>query len=256
MAHPGVVAVLAAGLAGMGGAAQAGAWPMAPRQGQVILKYEQATAVEGYDLDGSIAPIAERRDASVTAFAEYGLTSRLTAQAKGGWTAGEDLFVRYEGVAPAEIGLRWAVLKGPRTALSVYAGVASGGQGRNAGYAAPDQGEGDVELRVLAGRSGTWRRRHAFAEVQAARLWRAGLRDEYRLDTTLGVDVTRNWLVLFQTYAGQAGSVEEGSLWVNSEASLVRRLGDWRVQAGWRRTVAGRETPLGSGPVVAVWRGF
>ena len=48
----------------------------------------------------------------------------------------------------------------------------------------------------------------------------------------------------------------EGARWLSMETSVVRRLGDWSLQAGWRQTAAGRETPISGGPVVAVWRRF
>ena len=61
-------------------------------------------------------------------------------------------------------------------------------------------------------------------------------------------------MVLGQAFAGQAD--EGGARWLSLETSVVRRFGGWSVQAGWRETVAGRETPAASGPVVAIWRRF
>jgi hypothetical protein len=61
------------------------------------------------------------------------------------------------------------------------------------------------------------------------------------------------WMVLGQAYGGAA---DAGARWLSVEASLVRDVGDWSVQAGWRQTVAGRETPIAAGPVLAVWRRF
>ena len=60
-------------------------------------------------------------------------------------------------------------------------------------------------------------------------------------------------MALAQAYGGAA---DAGARWLSVEASLVRDAGDWSLQAGWRRTVAGRETPISSGPIVAVWRRF
>ncbi len=44
--------------------------------------------------------------------------------------------------------------------------------------------------------------------------------------------------------------------WAKVEAGVVRSFGAWRVQAGWRSTVAGRQTPAEDGPVLALWRTF
>ena len=62
--------------------------------------------------------------------------------------------------------------------------------------------------------------------------------------------------MLLQNYDGEAETQPVSSRWYKVEAGLVRRLGPWRVQAGWRQTVAGRNTPEEGGPVVALWRRF
>lgn len=229
---------------------------MRPGETQAILKYEHAEADELFGLEGEIIPLYPRTDEQLSVFVEHGLTRRLTLQAEAAYTRGEDLFTEYEGRGPASLGLRYTVLQTSRTVVSVYAGGVAAGEGRNAGYAPPDQGEGDVELRLLAGRSGQWRRRHVFAEVQLARFERSGLPDEVRVDSTLGVDVTRGWLLLLQSYAGQADGGNDAPNWVKAEASLVRRFGPWSVQAGYRGSLAGRNSPVEQGPVVAVWRSF
>lgn len=238
------------------GQAHAGAWPLPKGGGQVIVKYERQTADEAFDADGSVVPLFEREDERLSAFVEYGLGPRLTLQAEGAYTRGEDAFVDYDGRGPVSLGLRYTAFQSARTVVSVYAGATAAGDGRNADFAAPAQGDGDVELRVLAGRSGVWRGRNVFAEVQAARLARADLPDETRVDATLGVDVTPEWLVLLQNYAGQAEGGEDSPQWAKAEVSLVRRFGPWRAQAGWRHGYAGRNVPLERGPVIGVWREF
>ena len=239
-------------------AAHAGAWPMPKGQGQVIVRYERQTADEAFDASGALVPIPPRYDEAASAFVEYGLTRRLTLQGKLVAARGQDEFGGYEGAAPAELGLRWTALQNRRGALSVYLGAISAGEGENAVYVSRVRSDGDVEARVLLGRSGRWRGRPVFVDLQAARLWRIGAPDETRFDSTVGVEVTRNWMVLAQSYAGLVDG-EEATLqpgWVNGEVSLVRRLGGMRVQAGWRAALSGRESTYGSGPVVAVWRRF
>jgi hypothetical protein len=236
--------------------AHAGAWPMPRGEGQVILKYERMEADQAFDEGGSAVDLFPRTDEQLSAFVEYGLTSRLTLQAQGGYTRGEDAFVAYDGRGPTQLGVRAAVMRTARSVVSVYVGGTIAGEGRNADFAAPSQGDGDLEARVLAGRSGVWRRRNVFAEVQAARLARSGLPDETRLETALGVELTPRWQLLLQSYAGQADGGEDSPRWAKGEVSLVRRLGSWRVQAGWRQGYAGRNVPLERGPVVAVWRTF
>lgn len=171
-------------------------------------------------------------------------------------TRGHDRWARYSGRGPVEAGLRWAVLRGERSSLAVYLGAGEAGEGRNAGYAAPGEGSLDLEARVLFGRSAVWKGREVFVDLQAARLRREGLADETRVDATLGVRPRKNWLFLAQTYAGQADREPIRSRWLKSEFSVVRAVGDWSAQAGWRDTVSGRETTRDRGVVLALWRRF
>jgi protein XagA len=241
------------------GPAIAGPWTQAKGKGQLIVKYEDMRADRGFDMDGLLADLpAARRDTVAGVFAEYGITDRLTVQFKGDWQSGEDAFVDYEGRGPVEIGVSWQVWRAERSAVSLYAGYADGGEGRNAGYAAPGIGDNDWEVRAAVGHSfggsGRWGLTGSFVDLQAARRMRQGLPDETRVDATAGVHLNRDWLVLAQAYGGQADA--GGPRWLSVETSVVRDFGDWSVQAGWRQAISGRETPESRGPVVALWRRF
>lgn len=177
-------------------------------------------------------------------------------QVKADWQDGEDAFFNYRGRGPIEVGVAWQVWRDDRAAISLYGGYADGGEGRNAAYAAPGLGASDWEVRVSAGRNWSAPRlglNDAFVEVQGARRLRDGLADETRVDATLGVRFARDWMALGQAYGGAA---DGGARWLSLEASVVRDLGDWSLQAGWRQTALGRETPIASGPILAVWRRF
>lgn len=237
----------------------AGPWTQPQGEGQIILKYEAMRAERGFGMDGVLADMpAERHDTALGVFAEYGLTDRLTLQFKGDWQSGEDAFVDYEGRGPVEVGVTWQAWRDDRTAVSLYAGYADGGEGRNAGYAAPGVGDSDWEVRASVGRSfggsGGWAPSGTFVDFQVARRMRAGLADETRIDATAGAHAGEDWMVLVQAFGGQAD--EGGPRWLSLEASVVRDFGDWSLQAGWRQAVAGRETPEAAGPVIALWRRF
>ncbi len=252
-----IAALLGAAASLLPAVATAGAWPLAPGETQLIVKYEEGVATQAFDPDGVLRDIPERRESYLSAFAEHGLTDRLTLQARAGLTSGRDQFVDYEGRGPTEVGLRYALLRNPRNPVSVYIAAIEPGVGRNGGYPAPDADAPDYELRLLAGRSGVWRGRSTFVEAQVARVWRSNLPDETRLDATLGVHFGPRWLVLAQTYAGRADAETFRSQWLKAELSVVRELGaDWRLQAGWRVGLAGQEAPADSGPVLALWRRF
>jgi len=244
---------LVVGLAALsiGGPAAADAWTRPKGEGLAILKYEDMRADRGFDPAGDLADLPARRsDRTASIFTEYGLTERLTVRFKGEWQSGEDAFVDYDGRGPVEIGLNWQVWRDDRAAVALYGGVADGGEGRNAGYAAPGVGERDWEVRAAGGRSfGA-----TFVELQAARRLRDGLPDETRLDATIGAHVGSDWMLLGQAFGGQTD--DDDARWLSLEASVVRHFGDWSVQAGWRDAVAGRETPDSAGLVLAVWRRF
>ncbi|WP_425999661.1 hypothetical protein [Caulobacter sp. DWR1-3-2b1] len=240
----------------MGGKAMAGAWSMPRGRTQVIAKVERQSADQLFDAGGAMQDLGYREDETASIFVEHGVTNRLTLQAKAGLTRGHDPFIRYEGRGPVELGLRYAILRRPHTVAAVYLGVAEAGVGRNAGYAAPGQGEVDLEARLLLGRSVTTRRGEIFSDLQVARLRRSGLADETRIDATLGFRPARNWLVMAQTYAGEADVRPRKTRWVKAELSAVRGFGAWSVQAGWRQTVAGREIAKDGGVVLGIWRGF
>jgi hypothetical protein len=237
-------------------ATYAGAWPLPVGETQAILKFEDSQANDAFDPSGARVAIPHLRDDSLSLFVERGLTDRLTFQGKVGLTQGEDQFDRYAGRGPIELGLRYAVLNGPKGVVSVYVGATAAGVGRNAGYAPPDAGQGDIEVRLLAGRNITLWRQPFFAEAQVARLFRRGLPDETHLDATLGWKPNPHWLVLAQTYAGRADANPVSPEWVKMEGSVVRHLGPWSLQAGWRQTSWGRESPIERGPVIGLWRRF
>ena len=251
-------------LATAASSAFANAWTQPKGKGQIIVKAEAMRAKQGYDPAGAIASLpAERRDEAIGVFAQYGLTERLTIQFKGDWQSGRDAFVDYDGRGPAELGVIWQAYRDDRNALSLYAGYAVSGDGRNAGYAVPGAGEQDWEVRVAAGRSlggighgfaNGWGSERSFVEAQVARRMRDGLPDETRADFTLGSHFGETWMVLGQAFGGMTDG--GGARWLSVETSVVRNLGRWSLQAGWRRTIAGRETPLSEGLVVGLWKRF
>lgn len=252
-----VAAVFALTMSVAATTAEAGAWPAPKGEGLLILKAEDEQADHGFSPRRDRAAIPHLRDDYLSLYGEYGLTPRLTLQGKASFTDGRDQYISYSGRGPIELGLRWAVLQSDRTVLSLYVGGVAPGVGRNAAYAGAGQGGGDAELRVLFGRSARVAGRETFIDLEAARVIRSGgLADETRLDLTAGARLTPKWMVLLQSFAGRADGAGYRSDWVKLEGGVVRDLGPWSLQAGWRSVVAGRETPISSGPVLGVWRRF
>ena len=107
----------------------AGPWTQPKGEGQIIVKFEEMRADQGFDPDGNRVDLpADRRDTALSAFIEYGLTDDLTFQFKGDWQSGEDAFVEYEARGPLEVGVTWRVWRDDRTSVSLYAGDALSGR--------------------------------------------------------------------------------------------------------------------------------
>lgn len=256
-AIPRVAAVFFCALACLSpGTAEAGAWPIARGETQLIVKYEPQAADQGFDIDGQVRDLDHREEQTASIFLEHGLTDRLTVQAKAGVVRGGDRALSYKGRGPIEAGLRYTVLERGGTTASLYLGAAQAGAGRNAGHAAPGEGQADLEARLLVGRSARSPWGEAFVDLQIARLQRSGLADETHLDATLGVRPARDWLIMAQTYAGQADTRPSPSRWLKGELSMVRSLGTWSLQAGWRETLTGQATTRDRGVVLGVWCRF
>lgn len=241
------------------GPSLAGPWAVNDGDSQIIIKFEDMSADRGFDPDGVSQLLPDERiDRAISLFAEYGLTDTLTLQLKTDWQQGKDAFVDYEGMGPVELGVRWQAWRNETSAVALYAGYAAPGEGRNAGYEAPGMGDGDIELRALAGHSvepdGRWMPDKLFVTAEVARRFRSGLADETRGEVTLGVEPSKDWMFLSQVYGGIAD--DDGPRWLTAEASVVRHFGSWSLQAGWRETVSGRETPESSGLVIGVWKRF
>lgn len=230
---------------------------MEPGKTQLILKYEDDTADEAFTPHGVIEPIVRQHDESLSLYVEHGLTRRVTLQGKLGWTRGDDRYSSYDGRGPIELGARLVLLRTPRTVVSVYGGGVLAGEGPDTAHAARKSGDPGVEVRLLAGRSGTlWRRYHVFGEVQLAQLTSRTLPEQTRVETTIGIEPRRRWLLLAQTYAGREDQRPTAPLWLKSEWSVLHDVGSWRVQAGWRASQIGVESPVARGPVLALWRTF
>jgi hypothetical protein len=238
------------------GLAQAGAWPEPAGETQAIVKFEDEQADDAFDPKGARIAIPHISDADLSLFIEHGLTQRLTLQAQAGLTEGEDAFIHYAGRGPIALGLRYALVDRRSWVLSFYIGGVYDGVGRNGGYTLPHQGNDDLEMRALAGRSFSWREHPMFTEIQVAYLVRSGLADEIHVDATAGAALAPHWQIFLQSYSGRADAHPIAPEWSKLEASLVRQLGRWSVQAGWRQTIFGREDPIIAGPVIALWRRF
>lgn len=247
--------LITAGLTALSGEVQASAWSQPKGHGQVIVKIEAIEADRAMDVHGDRYDLLDgRRDGVGSILLEYGLTDRLTLQAKAEWQSGREGEKDFDGKGPMEIGARWRLYQDDVNVLAVYAGYTQAGETRNAGYAAPGQGDHDFEYRLLAGRVGD----KTFTEVQLAQRLRDGLPDETRMDLTTGYHLSPKWTLMGQLYMGVSERNDQGyrAQWATSDFSVVRHFGDWSGQVAWRESLNGRSTPDSHGLVMAIWRRF
>jgi len=238
--------------------ATAGAWNLPKGDGLVILKYEPVKASNRYNESGQSEPLMRQHtEEIVSLWGEYGLTDRITLMAKTDWQDSVDEYYDFQGRGLLEVGARVQVLKTDHSVLSVQMVYGHDGDGRNATWAEPGQGEHESEARVLFGRGFDFRY-HSYFEAQLARRWRDGLPDETRWEMAFGVDLNPKWSVLTQVYAGKVDTAGQdgGAKWTKIETGIIRHMDDWSLQAGWRRTASGRRIVDGDGIVVALWRRF
>jgi len=237
------------------GCAAAGAWPDAVGHGQLILKGEGEGAIVVLDGAGVAGPSPPVRSRGLSWYADYGLTSRLSLQVAGGYAQTTSGIRRGQGFSPSSAGLRGVLLKGDAWVASAYVGITVPASDPLVRQGSADAGCG-AEVRLLAGRTGHLFGADVLIEAQWARRFTVLRADQTRLDLTLGVGLPGGVNSLTQVYSGHLNVGSVSADWVKLDQTLVRSFGPWSVQVGWRRTLAGRNLPAASGPIIGLWKRF
>lgn len=202
--------------------AHAGAWVKKRGEGLLITGYSShwLTAPGGTDL----------RKSELSLYAEYGLTSRITLVGRAALQSLSETRAPSDGqsdeafsnalvaVGGSEVGVRIGLLQKGRWAVSAQLSrtLESGGENRtNHRFGV---GGGDVEARLLVGRSFG---HGSFLDVQLARRaldTRGG--EEWRLDTALGVPVSPRWRLMTETFSISADARPGASAYSGHRAQL------------------------------------
>lgn len=181
----------------------AGAWTLAKDQGRLFttLSYRDsgANTIEGRRMtDGGL------RKFEAEAGLEHGLSNSFTVGAKASWQSlssrGSPRLTN-SGPSTLEVWGRQRLWEGATDVISAQGMVRAplGYDSRKV----PVLGDGqfDYELRALWGHNMTMFSKPAFTDVQLGYRMRAGWpSDEVRLDATIGVRVTPEWLILGQSF--------------------------------------------------------
>ncbi|MCH8488945.1 MAG: hypothetical protein LAT81_03305 [Oceanicaulis sp.] len=232
--------------------AQAGAWTK-PR-GQTLMISTQSV----HYFDRAPGGVSQSKQESAV-YIEYGWRDHITLVGRAALQSIDRSAIEpWRGVGGVEVGARVRLYRGERWVMSAQApaSLRTGGENRN--NAALGEGGGDLDLRLMAGRSFG---RSTFIDVNGG--WRrrpGGAADELRLDLTAGTHIWRGARVMGQSFSvwstggppgfdGYASHRLQGSvIWPLSSRS--------RMQVGAMRTASARNTGVERSAFVAVWRTF
>lgn len=258
-------------------AALGGAWTFEENTGQLILNALYYRADDTFTKGGH-----RRAFANDGAFTKWELNPYLEYGLRNDLTLVFDTFLRHVefsdrfgsdrnfGLADPELGLRYR-LSAPeaKTVWSVQALMkfpvdTSGGT--------PPLGNDqvDAELRLLVGRDFSLGSRRAFWNVEVAYRFRdEEPADEVRLDATLGYYLTSDWLILGQFFgirglrngspistAGNPTVETDYDLYKGQFSVVYEVAPPVRLQVGYTRDLAGRNTGAGHGALFALWFRF
>lgn len=135
---------------------------------------------------------------------------------------------------------------------------------------APGNHQVDVESKLMIGRSLRLAGHTGFGSLGAGYRYRTGApADQFRSDATLGVDLSKRFMVMAQFFGitgmrngqpllfnGNPNAQSDFDLY-KGQLSLVTRLAArTRLQLGWNDAFAGRSTGRGQTALVALWQDF
>lgn len=246
----------------------AGAWPMEEGRVQVISSVAFDSAERGFDDRGAASLDADFDKIEGSAFMEWGATERLTLLAqpvvqKVSMRPPEGGAVEEAtGFASSQIGVRYLLGEAWGGVVSVQGALVAPGAVENVINAGLGEGGGAGDFRLLAGRGWGGERRGLWLDGQAGFRMRF---DEYpeetRLDATLGVRASPEWMLMAQSFS--VWREEESSIDLpesrshKAQLSIVRRIDErWSVQVGGFGAYAGRNVVEERAGFVAVWRRF
>ncbi|PXA80289.1 hypothetical protein DMC25_21215 [Caulobacter sp. D4A] len=242
--------------------AEAAAWTQPKGGAEVIVSLRAQDSTHGFDAGGGAVDIVDYRKTELQAFAEYGLTDRLTLGLQGSVRRLRTANGRADEPGHIEVGVRYRLLARDGWVMSNQTSVRLPGGDADPGAAQKGSPDAEYDSRLLVGWSGTLGGREVFADVQGGLRRRDGdPPDERRFEATLGVRPRRQIMLMGQAYAvsslgaGQGGY--EAYRYLNLELSAVYALpAGWSAQAGLTGTASGRNALRERGAVVALWRRF
>ena len=242
----------------MPGTAGAGAWLQDKGKGQAISGVTVSRAGRSFDETGAAHAAPEFRKEDYDLYAEYGLTSRLTAVFDTRLTRlhPDEPAPSLTGFAETQLGLRGALWRKNGGVISIQGTLLFPGN------SILTSGGLDAEIRGLFGAGFRLGRMSGFIDSEIAYRKRAhGFRDELRPETTIGLRPSARWLLLAQSFnvvtigSGKTNVFEgeQNKIELSAVFALTPRVS---VQIGGLTTVAGINVPVEHAVVSALWLSF
>ncbi len=242
-------------------AAKAGAWTLDHGKVQVLTGVISSRASQRFDAHSNLSGRIVFNKQLAQTWMEYGLTDAVTLYCAPEYvlantgTSGADL-ARFRS-SSIESGAR-VLLFSRIGMLSVQLSGKSAGAFDMSVSASGEAGT-QFEARILYGRNYKLFGRDAFIDIEAAERWIAPPRpNELAADVTAGVWVTRNNLVLLQSFNIVSGSGARPPYAFyrlhKLQASLLQRITQrWSVQGGYFFATAGQNIVREEGFIAQIW---
>lgn len=257
-----LAAVLAGAMTSLAvtGAAHASPWARADGEFFIISRADYFRADFGETDPGDF-----RRFESNT-YVEYGLTEKVTLGGKAvygtSWLTSAAGTETASGFTEIEGFGQYQFLRTAKHAASARIAVARPAAFQSGARANLQSDSVDTEAALLYGRNLVTGPMKIFAAAEAGYRRRFGAAaDEFRTQTTIGIEPGRRWLILLDSFATLSLRNEDpgGADYdvVKIQPSLVYRFsGRWTVQAGMTEEIAGRNLALGRTYFIGLWSAF
>lgn len=237
-------------------------------KGQIISTTIKNNADRGFDDRWALSQSTEFSKVESGFYWEHGLTDKWTLVATTAWQDVDFLSrtgpKQVKGFGTSSIGARYQVYKKGPAVLALQGRYILAGKGEIIPDADLGRGGNGLELRALAGRSFKAFNRDGFLDGQAAWTYRGGNSpDSLNADLTAGLSVSKKRQVLLQAFYSATGEQLIGNDRILPNESLklqgsivITRSKKTSVQAGYFRTISGRNIVRESGAIASIWRRY
>jgi len=254
------------------GYVQAGAWTQPQGHGQIILNGYYYTADKRFDNSGNTVALPQYNKYELNPYVEYGYTDFLTLGANLSLQAvsqesGSGTLTNY-GLGDSEFFARVRLWQKGGMVVSAMPLVKLPSPERASEQPKIGATHPDAALGIAGGYGFELFGQHHFADVAAMYRYRFGTpENQINFSTTLGIGITPRWTVLPQVFVTQRAETPTAATFTQSsgddyDATKLQLSAAYAYsptttfQAGVFGDVDGKNTGIGRGVLLSVWRNF